>query len=115
MKRKGYEPRQPDRLQNIFPKWLASPAVPCTNGSLAALAAAVDRENDRGESTLQSCPQSDFMKPKEVAHMLRLSVGWVHDHSAGRCEPKIPHTAIGGQRRYSRAKIKAWLKTLEIE
>jgi hypothetical protein len=104
-----------DRLHTIVPMRLASSTTLCTDGSLAALAAAVVGEYGRGESTLQSCVQSDLMTPKEVAHMLRLSVGWVHDHSSGRCGPKIPHTAIGGQRRYSRAKIKAWLKTLEIE
>lgn len=48
------------------------------------------------------------MNPKEVAHRLGVSAGWVRDHST-RKSPRLPVVRLGKMLRYRRGDVEAFI------
>jgi hypothetical protein len=52
------------------------------------------------------------ISPKQIAHWLNVSVGWVHDHASGKREPVLPSRPLGKLLRFDVDEVNAWLLKL---
>jgi excisionase family DNA binding protein len=60
-------------------------------------------------STNPSVPQqSDILTPEEVAALLRVSTGWVHEKCRARSRNPLPARRIGRYLRFRRSEVLAW-------
>jgi excisionase family DNA binding protein len=51
----------------------------------------------------------------EVAAKLRVSTGWVYQHSNGTAQPTLPHIKLGASVRFRESAIDAWLAAQEAK
>lgn len=66
---------------------------------------------DRWVSTTTTTPvQADpLMTVEEVAKYLRMSAGWVRQHSSGERQPTLPRLKLGGAVRFRQSAVEKFL------
>lgn len=60
-------------------------------------------------STNPTAEPTRLMNAREVAQFLRVSPGWVYEHSAEGAIPQVPSFKLGKYRRYRLDEIERWL------
>lgn len=63
-----------------------------------------NEENERALS------ENGILTAREVAKLLKVSVGWVTTHASGKYHPVLPAYRLGGMWRFHKSEIEEFLK-----
>lgn len=57
--------------------------------------------------------EDEILTAREVARMLKVSVGWVITHASGKYRPVLPSYRLGGIWRFKRSQVEEFLKRVQ--
>lgn len=57
-----------------------------------------------------SIEETQLLTVAQVAQLLQVSKGWVHDHTNGRRRPSLKHVRLGKSVRFKRDDIQAFIE-----
>lgn len=68
------------------------------------------RRNPNEENECSLAGESGILTAREVAKLLKVSVGWVTTHASGKYHPVLPAYRLGGMWRFRQSEIEEFLK-----